>query len=116
MPTSLPADLWGLLGLVILVGAQVIISRLQTRRLDSHMDKRLRKTVSPQLDRVHEHVVNTHTTNLRGDLDELASKLDDVRAAVGTVAVEVRKDRKRFRRFARRHDLIVAKHHPEDAT
>lgn len=42
---------------------------------------RLREQVTGKLDRVHDQVVNSHSTNLRDDLDALSEEVAQIRSA-----------------------------------
>lgn len=134
MPTELPNDLIGLIGFLAVLGYLAWTTRRQSAQ---HAEQ------TEQIERVRHQVENSHTSNMRDDIDGLMAKvdtllaadtrrrdvdreqhatlarLDDRTARIGDEVREDRADRQELRREVYRlaldHRRIVEKHHPEDA-
>ncbi|WNM67510.1 membrane protein [Mycobacterium phage Shadow1] len=75
--SSLPSDWYGLAGLALINGVGLVAVWLKTR------------STKGTVDTVREHVANSHTTNLRDDIDGLRDAIHGVRDHLGDVTRDI---------------------------
>ncbi|ASR84881.1 minor tail protein [Mycobacterium phage MKC-IRE-01] len=95
-----PDDTIDLLGLFIigLPGSLPAIAALWVTIRGQRRGRARARRVDAKTDEIHEHVVNTHTSNMRKDLDDLRELVVDgfrrVERDIGGIREEIRTERK----------------------
>ena len=101
--------IWAILAAAVLIGAvSGIVSMWHARRISD---------VPEAVQEVKEQVKNSHSTNLRDDVDCTAAKVDAVDTKVDRlsgVVDAIHQALREIRSQMARQDRIVARHHPEE--